>query len=239
MRQSVLALLHGVAPGAEPGALGHLAGAFARCGHDVGTASFTGEQRLPRPQLEGVRMLVVMGSLDSCSDESLPWLDEESRFVCTAISRGIPVLGICFGAQMLAQLTGGRVIPGGAVERGMVAVHSEDPDRIPAGPWYTHHSDGILPSPEAEVLAINDMSVQAFAYGPHLGIQFHPEVTPTTLDTWQRSFRGTAATLAPDDAAWQADRAAVAAHEKVLAARSTALVRGFVRSAQRHLAEVG
>lgn len=236
MLHSVLALLHGVDPGAEPAVLGHLLGAFARCGHDVGTASFTDDTRPPRLQVDGLRMLVVMGSLDSSSDDSLPWLDEESRFVCSAIGAGVPVLGVCFGAQLLARLVGGGVVPGGAVEWGMVEVDSHDPQRVPAGPWYTHHSDAILPPPEAEVLATTDAAVQAFAYGPHLGIQFHPEVTPATLDAWRTSFRGTHASLDPEDPAWQAHRGAVADHERALAARSTTLVRGFVRRATNHLA---
>lgn len=235
MRHSVLALLHGVDPGAEPAILGHLLGAFARCGHDVGTASFT-DHRPPRLHLDGLRMLVVMGSLDSSSDDTLPWLDAESRFVCGAISAGIPVLGICFGAQLLARLTGGRVIPDGATERGMVQVDSRDPGRVPSGQWYAHHRDATVPPPEAEILATSETAVQAFAYGPHLGVQFHPEATPATLDAWRTSFRGTHQTLDPGDPSWQSDRAVLAAQDRDLAARSTALVRGFVRGASRHLA---
>lgn len=237
MRHSVLALLHGVAPEAAPAALGHLAGAFARCGHDVGTASFTDGSRPPRLHLDGIRMLVVMGSVESCTDESVPWLDEESRFLCGAITRGLPVLGIGFGAQLLAQVAGGRVVPGGAIERGLVDVRSGDPDRIPAGPWYTHHRDGIVPPPEAEILATTDASVQAFAYGPHLGVQFHPEVTPATLDTWRTSFSGTNGDLDADDPGWETDRSTLHEHRVAFAQQTGTLVRGFVRSAQRHPAE--
>ncbi|SDB83900.1 GMP synthase-Glutamine amidotransferase [Raineyella antarctica] len=235
MRQSVLALVHGVQPGAEADMLGHLTGAFARSGHDVGTASFTHPDHAPRLRLEDLRMLVVMGSLDSCTDDSLPWLDAESRFVCAAIGRGIPVLGICFGAQLLARLTGGRVVSDGAGERGMVEVCSEDPERVPAGRWYAHHRDHIVPPPGAEVLASSESCVQAFAYGPHLGVQFHPEASPATIDTWRTSFYGTNASLAADDPAWVEDRAALADHDRSLATRTALLVRGFVRSAQRRL----
>ncbi len=236
MTQSVVALLHGVAPGAEDGVLGYLSGAFARCGHDIAARSFTGEGRPPRLSLEGVRMLVVMGALDSCTDDSLPWIDDESRYVASAISRGVPVLGICFGAQLLASVTGGKVVPGGAVERGLVDVRSADRDRIPEGDWYAHHRDRIVPPAEADVLASNDTAVQAFALGPHLGVQFHPEVRPDTLDVWRASFSGTNAALSADDPQWEGDRTALQEAGPDLARRTGTLVRGFVRSAQRHLA---
>lgn len=234
MHQSVVALTHGVDPGAETGILGHLAGSFARCGHEIGTVSFTDPARPPRIRLDGIRMLVVMGALDSCTDEHLPWLDAESRFVCSALGRGIPVLGICFGAQLLAQLIGGKVVPGGAIERGLVEVRSEAPDTMLAGRWYAHHRDSLVPPAEAEVLAESDACVQAFAYGPHLGLQFHPEVTATTIDTWRTSFHGTHATLAAEDPGWSHDRAVLAENDRDLARRTTALVRGFVRAAARH-----
>ncbi|WP_194793170.1 type 1 glutamine amidotransferase [Raineyella fluvialis] len=184
-------------------------------------------------------MLVVMGSRDSSTDRSLPWLDDESRFVAAAIARGVPVMGICFGAQLLAGLTGGRVLPGAAMERGMVDVSSEQVDRVPAGPWYAHHRDEIVPPPEADVIATSAASVQAFGYGPHLGVQFHPEATEATLDVWRTSFSATAGAPTDDDAEWEADRRALQEHRIALAARTGTLVRGFVRSAQRHLADVG
>lgn len=233
MPHSVLALVHGSAPHAATAMLGGLAGAFARCGHDVGVASFTDPGQWPRPRLKSARMLVVLGSLDSAVDDTLPWLDEESRFLCAALRSDIPVLGICFGAQLLARLLGGRVEAGTAVERGLVRVRSDDSDRVPGDTWYAHHRDRLLPPAEATVLAESDSCVQAFAHGPHLGVQFHPEMLPATVDAWRAGFRGTHATLDPDDPGWSADRDAIDRSRAELTSNTRALVRGFVREAAR------
>lgn len=239
MPHSVLALVHGTAPHAGTAILGGLVGAFARCGHDVGVASFTDPGQWPRPRLEGTRMLVVLGSLDSATDDTLPWLDEESRFLCAALRRDIPVLGICFGAHLLARLLGGRVEAGTAAERGLVRVRSVDADRVPAGAWYAHHRDRMLPPAEATVLAESDRCVQAFAYGPHLAVQFHPEMLPATVDVWRAGFEGTHASLDPDDPGWSADREAIDRSAAELAHRTHVLVRGFARRAALHPESLG
>lgn len=231
MPHSVLALVHGTAPHAATAMLGGLVGAFARCGHDVGVASFTDPGQWPRPRLQSTRMLVVLGALDSAADDTLPWLDEESRFLCAALRSDIPVLGICFGAHLLARLLGGRVEAGTAVERGLVGVRSVDPHRVPGGAWYAHHRDRLLPPAEATVLAESDRCVQAFAYGPHLGVQFHPEMLPATVDAWRSGFEGTHASLDPDDPRWPADRAAIERSGTELTTNTRALVRGFTREA--------
>lgn len=237
MSHSVLALVHGAAPTAAPAMLGSLERAFTRCGHDVGLASFTDPERWPRPRLDGARMVLVLGSPGSAADAALPWLDVESRFVCTAVRRDIPVLGIGFGAHLLNLVLGGRVVVDGAPERGLVPVRSSDPNRVPDGVWYAHHRDGIVPLPEATVVAQNDSCVQAFAYGPHLGVQFHPEATPGTVDAWRHSFTGTRSSLEAEVPSWRTDREALHRAGPDLAGRTATLVRNFVRTAQRHLAE--
>ena len=55
---------------------------------------------------------------------------------------------------------------------------------IPAGPWLEFHTDRCLPPPAAVVLARTDVAVQAFRIGPHLAVQFHPEVDGPQLKRW-------------------------------------------------------
>ncbi len=90
------------------------------------------------------------------------------------------MLGICFGAQLLAQLTGGSVGPAQQPERGWISV-----DGAPyTGDWFAWHGDEITVPEQAQVIARSDACVQAFRIGPHLGVQFHPEVTIEMITSW-------------------------------------------------------
>ena len=69
-------------------------------------------------------------------------------------------------------------------EIGWFMVDSADPERIPAGPWLEFHGDRCLLPARAEVLARNEVAVQAFRIGRHLAVQFHPEVDGPQLKRW-------------------------------------------------------
>jgi len=97
---------------------------------------------------------------------------------------GVPVLGICFGAQALCMVFGGQVVAADEKEVGWKMVESVDPAQIPAGPWLLFHGDRCLPPPEATIMASNDVGVQAFSIGRHLAVQFHPEVDGVQLGGW-------------------------------------------------------
>ena len=94
------------------------------------------------------------------------------------------MLGISFGAQLLAVVLGGGRHSAPAPEVGWIEVRSADERAVPPGPWFAWHADAIEAPPHADVLARNRAGVQAFALGPHLGVQFHPEVTPALIDGW-------------------------------------------------------
>jgi GMP synthase-like glutamine amidotransferase len=137
----------------------------------------------PLPALAAADHVVVFGSVSSVNDPD-PWIAEELAWLRTADQAGVPVLGICFGAQGLCAALGGRVEAMERKEIGWKTVESADPGLIPPGPWLEFHGDRCLPPAAATVLARNEAGVQAFSLGRHLAVQFHPEVDGPQLKLW-------------------------------------------------------
>jgi GMP synthase (glutamine-hydrolysing) len=136
--------------------------------------------------LSGYAGVVVLGSEQTAFDDALPWLPGELALVDQAIAESVPVLGICFGAQVLARALGARVYRLSQPEIGWVRVTSGHPG-LASGPWLSWHQDGFeLPAGAVE-LATGGASVQAFAFGPHAGVQFHPEATEVITASWLRA----------------------------------------------------
>ncbi len=129
-------------------------------------------------------LLVVLGSIESVTDGTIPWIGPERSLVTGAVARGTPVLGVCFGAQLLAQVLGGTVAKAPRAEIGWRLLDTIDPARIPAGPWLDWHEDAFTCPPGSEPLASTEISLHAFVEGPHTGVQFHPEVTLAVVDGW-------------------------------------------------------
>jgi GMP synthase (glutamine-hydrolysing) len=141
---------------------------------------------LPDPQ--GRPFLVSLGAEASAYDDTVPWLAAERAVLDRAIALDVPVLGICFGAQHLARALGGEVAPATKAEVGWLDVESLAPDVVPPGPWLQWHRDRFTVPPGAELLARSPRCAQAFRAGPHLGVQFHPEVTPAIALGWGTSY---------------------------------------------------
>lgn len=136
--------------------------------------------------LDDLDGIVSMGGANSATDDALPWLAAETTLLQRAHDRGIPILGICLGAQVLARALGGQVSRCGSPKSGLGRV-----DLTPAGredplfrglPWFGEwpdwHEDEISEAPpDARILARSEhCSVEAFACGIFsYGIQFHPE----------------------------------------------------------------
>ena len=131
--------------------------------------------------------VVALGSSASAAGGGPEWVGRVIEFLRAADAGGVPVLGICFGAQALSAALGGGVHKLTAPEVGWVTVTTDDTDRIPAGPWMAWHEDGFTLPPLSYELASNAFGVQAFCHCRHLGVQFHPEVTAAIVADWSRT----------------------------------------------------
>src|SRR5579884_1653067 len=130
-------------------------------------------------------LAVVLGSDESAYDDSVPWVAEEFAYVRRAVDSEVPVLGICFGAQMLARALGAEVRKADLPEVGWKSMTlAKAAAWIPAGPWLTWHEDTFDWPAGATPLAWTDEAPQAFSQGRHLGIQFHPEATAEMVAHW-------------------------------------------------------
>lgn len=134
-------------------------------------------------------IIVSLGSEFAAYDDSLPWIARERELLGAAIEADVPVLGVCFGGQLLARVLGGDVFRSEREEIGWLPVRSRDPALVPEGPWFQWHFDSFTLPAGATLVADNDAGPQAFVHGRSLGLQFHPEVTPEIMDAWVVAYR--------------------------------------------------
>jgi GMP synthase-like glutamine amidotransferase len=139
-------------------------------------------EHLPAPA--GYELAIILGSDASMASPPQGWVARLVDWIVAADRARLAILGICFGAQALAAALGGAVTRLREPEHAWIEVQTRDTRRIPGGPWLAIHEDRITLPPFAVELASNPSGVQAFALGGHLGVQFHPEVTPSILSRW-------------------------------------------------------
>ena len=135
---------------------GFIAEAFEARGAELDVHLFPDDG--PLPGFDGADHIVVLGAVSSVNDSD-PWIAAELDWIRAADQAGLPVLGICFGAQALCAALGGRVEAMERKEIGWFVVDSTDPEVIPAGPWLEFHGDRCLLPAGAEVLARNEAAV--------------------------------------------------------------------------------
>jgi GMP synthase (glutamine-hydrolysing) len=182
----------------DDGPLGRLEGAFRRSTQLDVRRPDRGE---PLPDdLTDVHGLVVLGgSMAAWEDERAPWLPRTRALMVAAVETGVPLLGICLGAQLLAHATGGRVEPGEhGIEAGLsLIVPTDDADGDPlvaALPVDGYvgaqgHHDAVTRLPPGAVLLGTGSPYphQVFRLGTTAwGVQYHPEVTARHFAGWMR-----------------------------------------------------
>ena len=131
-------------------------------------------------------LIVPMGAIWSAYDLDLigSWVVPELDLLRRADELGVPVLGICFGGQLLALAHGGSVGPSPLPELGWVVLEADEPGLVPAGPWFQWHNDRWELPPGAREIARNDAASQAWVLRRNLALQFHPELTAAMLEGW-------------------------------------------------------
>lgn len=142
----------------------------------------------PLPDLTRFDLVVVMGSVRSLTrkNEIESWIHDELEALASAHIRGQPILGVCFGGQLLAETLGGIVEPSPTSEIGWHRLRATDPVTMPIdpGPWMQWHHDRFHAPSDAEVLATSPAGQQLFRSGRSVGTQFHPEVTVEMVEGW-------------------------------------------------------
>jgi GMP synthase (glutamine-hydrolysing) len=123
---------------------------------------------------------VVTGSRASVYWDE-PWIGELKSYVGDAIDTGMPMLGVCYGHQLLADVLGGRVEDMGEYEIGYRTVEHDGQNDLLAGvdqdfTVFTTHSDRVAEAPPgADVFAKNDYGIHGFRKNNVFAVQFHPE----------------------------------------------------------------
>lgn len=131
-------------------------------------------------------VLVPMGSPWGAWEDGRigAWLLPELQWLQEADSVGVPVLGLCFGGQILARAHGGSVQRAPDCEIGWTSIWTDEPTLVESGPWFEFHYDRWSLPPGAREVARTPRASQAFVLRRNLALQFHPEVTADALAGW-------------------------------------------------------
>ena len=147
----------------------------------------------PQPAVSYGAVMVFGGSMHPDSDEQHAWLAREEEFLREALAQGVPVVGVCLGAQMLARAAGGWVGPAPEPEIGWFEIELTPegrrdpvlgvlPPRAEAFQW---HSYTFAVPEQGTELARSAACTQAFRVGSRAwGLQFHAEVTLPMVQAW-------------------------------------------------------
>ncbi len=153
-------------------------------GYEISSTGFHLSGELPA--VEGIDLLVVMGGPMSVNDEEdYPWLVEEKEFIRRVIAAGRPTLGICLGAQLIADALGGKVFANPVKEIGWFPIRGVEtgddtlfqfPEEIEVFHW--HGETFSLPPGAVRIAESHGCKNQAFQIGRNvIGLQFHLETT--------------------------------------------------------------
>lgn len=134
-------------------------------------------------------LIVSLGSEFPAYKDDLEWISHEIDLFRGAVEADVPILGVCFGGQLLARVLGGEVFRSDREEIGWLPLTTRSPELVPEGRWFQWHFDTFTLPPGAHLLAESDVGPQAFVAGRSLGVQFHPEITTEIMERWVDVYR--------------------------------------------------
>jgi len=197
----------------------------------------------PPPSLDGYDGVMVFGgAMNVDQEERHHWLRPEKELLREVLDRGLPLLGVCLGSQLLAEAAGAEPRRAREPEIGwheleLLPEASDDPllaglpERLEAFSWHSYEAP--LP-PGAMPLACSPVCLQAFRLDgqPAWGLQFHAEVTEETVRDWLADYRSD-----PDAVRIRLDPGAIRAEteQRIGAWNETgrAIARRFLEAASR------
>jgi len=158
------------------------------------------------PLTDQWRAVVTLGGPQaSYEDNQYEYIKAEKAFLRHHIDRGTPVLGICLGAQIIADCIGGRTSKGPTLEAGVITAtvtpfgindptikrlmnyqHTNNSDEQPvtlSQSFISHHGDTFTLPPDCPPLLTTHYT-QAYRYKSAFAVQFHPEATEKEMAAW-------------------------------------------------------
>jgi len=176
--------------------LGLLEPILKELGFDVDYVDTAEGMLLNRP-LEDYSLVVVLGGYMGAYEEAkYPFLSYEYKVMEKALKEGIPLLGICLGAQMLAKVLGARVYKGergkeiGWMEVYKVGDHEyfkDFPQSLMVFQWHGDTFD--LPQGAVRLYSSEKYENQAFVFQRAVGLQFHIEVDKNMVKEWAEAYK--------------------------------------------------
>jgi len=167
-----------------------------RAGHTVTSTRLFQQETLPK--IDDVDFVVVMGGpMGANDDEKFRWIRGEKQFLEAAITKKKRVLGVCLGAQLLAQVLGAKVYPNREKEIGWYPIEMDQPSArqtplnvLPqkVNVFHWHGDTFDLPKGAVHLAKSAACENQAFAFNAHvIGLQFHLEVSMTEVENLIRN----------------------------------------------------
>lgn len=147
-------------------------------------------------QLDEISALVLMGGPHSVNDDH-HWIAEEIRLIQKAVEQDIPLMGVCFGAQLISKALDGDVLKAPRMENGWHQIEVDKamleklqldmlPDHFEAFQW--HEDIFTLPPGAIPVFNGEHTDNQGFVYGKTVAMQFHLEMTEYMVHDWLSRF---------------------------------------------------
>lgn len=152
------------------------------------------------PQLNSFDILIIMGGpMGVYEEEKYPWLTKEKGFIKKAIKQNRKILGICLGAQLIAECLEGKVYKNKYSEIGWFPVFLKKDDKnhnilrsLPEKfiTFHWHNDTFALPKGAVHFASSSACKNQAFMFGSDIiGLQFHPEIKLKSLKTFINKFQ--------------------------------------------------